>query len=122
MGSTLNRAHQQVSVGQTGMDHVIGRSKGGPTTKVSIQNDALGNPLSFELIADNVHDMKMVEALVNHSSVETLLWDKGYVSASLRARLIESGKTPIVSMKSKRLVSKVRRPFNILNHSEKLFR
>jgi transposase len=98
--STINRAHQHASGGPTGQDHAIGRSKGGLTTKVHMLSDALGNPVGFELTGGNAHDMTMADSLVEKSSADAMLGDKGYDSNPLREKLIESGIVPIIPMKS----------------------
>ena len=41
----------------------IGRSRGGPTTKIHVIVDALGNPLALCLTGGQVHDITEAEAL-----------------------------------------------------------
>jgi hypothetical protein len=39
-------------------DEAIGRSKGGPTTKIHATVDALGNPTGFALTPGQAHDLE----------------------------------------------------------------
>ena len=46
------------------MAQALGRSRGGFSTKVHASVDALGNPLRFILTAEEEHDIKQAEALI----------------------------------------------------------
>ena len=61
-----------------GVDQAIGRSRGGPTTKIHVIVDALGNPLALCLTGGQVHDITQAEALAAEAQPEALLGDKGY--------------------------------------------
>ena len=76
------------------VDQAIGRSRGGPTTKIDVIVDALGNPLALRLTDGQAHDITQAEALVAEAQPEALLGDKGYDAdafiKSLEARAITS--------------------------------
>jgi transposase len=65
-------------------DEAIGRSRGGPSTKINAVVDALGNPLRFILTPGQVHDSKQSDALIEGFTFEKLLADKGYDSDRFR--------------------------------------
>ena len=56
----------------------MGRSRGGPTTKIHVIVDALGNPLALRSTGGQVHDIARAEALAAEVQPEALLGDKGY--------------------------------------------
>ena len=60
-----------------GFDQAIGRSRGGPTTKIHVIVDALGNPLALRLTGGQVHDITQAEALAAEVQPEALFGDKG---------------------------------------------
>jgi transposase len=68
-------------------DEAIGRSRGGPSTKINVVVDALGNPLRFVLTGGQVHDSKQFEALIEGFDFEKLLADKGYDNNRIRAAI-----------------------------------
>jgi transposase len=57
---------------------VIGRSKGGLSTKIHALVDALGNPLDFILTPGQAHDLEGADALLPDMAAETLLADKAF--------------------------------------------
>ena len=85
-----------------GFDQAIGRSRGGPTTKIHVIVDALGNPLALRLTGGQVHDITQAEALAAEVQPEALLGDKGYDAGpfikSLEVRAIK----PVIPPKSNR--------------------
>ncbi len=72
-----------------GFDQAIGRSRGGPTTKILIV-DALGNPLALRLTGGQVHDITQAEALAAEVQPEAI--------RSLEVRAIK----PVIPPKSNR--------------------
>ncbi len=72
-------------------DEAIGRSRGGPSTKINAVVDALGNPLRFILTPGQVHDSKQSEALIAGFDFDKLLADKGYDSDRFRAIIGSAG-------------------------------
>ena len=89
-----------------GLDQAIGRSRGGPTTKIHVIVDALGNPLALSLTGGQVHDITQAETLTAEIQAEALLADKGYDSdkyvASLEVRAIK----PVIPPKANRKVKR----------------
>lgn len=77
-------------------DEAIGRSRGGPSTKINAVVDAHGNPLRFILTAGNVHDSKQSEALIEGFDFDKLLADKGYDSDRFRAVISAAGAEAVI--------------------------
>ena len=73
-----------------GFDQAIGRSRGGPTTKIHVIVDALGNPLALRLTGGQVHDITQAEALAAEVQPEAI--------RSLEVRTIK----PVIPPKSNR--------------------
>ncbi len=73
-----------------GFDQAIGRSRGGPTTKIHVIVDALGNPLALRLTGGQVHDITQAEALAAEVQPEAI--------RSLEVRAIK----PVIPPKSNR--------------------
>ena len=63
----------------------IGRSRGGPSTKISVMVDALGNLVEFVLLPGQRHDLIGVAPLLDGVEFEALIADKAYDSNELRA-------------------------------------
>lgn len=74
----------------------IGRSRGGPSTKINAVVDALGNPLRFILTGGQVHDSKQSEALIDGFDFDKLLADKGYDSDRFRAQIALAGAEAVI--------------------------
>jgi transposase len=78
--STLVRAHQHSSgaVGGQPDEQAIGRSRGGLTTKIHAQTDALGNPTGFLLTPGQVHDLVGADHLLAEVEAGAVIADKAY--------------------------------------------
>ncbi len=89
----LDRARSPACCGrQRGGDaQAIGRSRGGPSTKINAVVDALGNPLRFILTAGQVHDINQAEALIAGFDFDKLIADTGYDSNRLRGVIAATG-------------------------------
>ena len=61
-------------------EQALGRSRGGFSTKIHVNVDALGNPLRFILTGGQCHDSTQAEALIDGYLFERLLADKSYDS------------------------------------------
>lgn len=85
-------------------DQALGRSRGGPTTKIHLICDALGNPLTFSLTAGNVNDVTAAPDLLERTerAGEYTLADKGYDSDEFRAKIQERGSQPVIPGRSNR--------------------
>lgn len=60
------------------MDHRLGQSRGGLTTKIHVVEDAQGLPMRLGLTAGQTHDGQIADTLLDHPGSRTiLLADKG---------------------------------------------
>ena len=80
----------------------IGRSRGGLTTKIIAQVDALGNLLRFLLLLGQAHNMKGVALLIRDVCFGALLNDKAFDADWLLHKLDERGATAVISPKANR--------------------
>ena len=96
------RAHQHASGARLGEDRAIGKSRGGPTTKIHIATDAHGNPIDFEITGGEVHDCKVAKKLIENCGKQgaEFIADKGYDSDEIREITREKGMTPIIPRRS----------------------
>ena len=74
----------------------IGHSRGGPTTKIHAQVDALGNPCRILLTEGQVHDITQTEALIAGVHDANILADKGYDSKKVVALIESQGCVPVI--------------------------
>ena len=74
----------------------IGHSRGGPTTKIHAQVDALGNPCRILLTEGQVHDITQTEALIAGVCDANILADKGYDSKKVVALIESQGCVPVI--------------------------
>lgn len=80
--STVVRAHP-CAAGALKKDdgqenQALGRSRGGFSTKIHVNVDALGNPLRFLLTGGQSHDITQAEALIVGYEFERVIADKSY--------------------------------------------
>jgi transposase len=54
------------------VDHALGRSRGGFSTKVHLVCDGQGNPLHFELTAGQAHEVTAFTKTLNHADIRDL--------------------------------------------------
>ena len=95
------RAHQHASGARRGEKRLIGRSCGGPATKLHFAADAHGNPIDFEISGGQVHDSKIASTIINKiGSAQNFIADKAYDSAKIRNLAFNAGMTPIIPTKS----------------------
>ncbi|MEU2140063.1 transposase [Nocardia rhamnosiphila] len=85
------------------VDHAIGRSRGGPTTKIHLACDGRGRPLTLLLTAGNVNDCTMFTQVLagiwmpkpgrgqSWKRPRRVLADKGYSTRAIRAHLRTRG-------------------------------
>lgn len=83
--------------------HAIGRSRGGPTTKIHLACDGAGRPLSLVLTGGNVNDCTMFTEVMAgirlprrgggrpRTRPERVIADKGYSSRAIRNHLRRRG-------------------------------
>lgn len=102
--STSSRAHQHAAGARGGSaKQAIGRSRGGPTTKLHAVVDALGNPVRVLVGAGHEHDIAQAPALLSDVRDANVVLDKGYDSDALRAQLASQKCVPVIPSRKKRL-------------------
>ena len=94
------RAHQHAQGARRGEYRAIGKSRGGPTTKIHMAADAHGNPLYFEITGGEVHDSKAAKRVIEQIEGEALIADKGYDSDKIREQARSKNMTPIIPRKA----------------------
>jgi transposase len=81
----------------------IGRSKGGPSTKIHATVDARGNPTSFYLTPGPAHDLEGADARLPDIAAEIVMADKAYDADE---RVLEpwqkAGKAAVIPPKANR--------------------
>ena len=108
--SSIVRAHQH-SAGAIkkvpGVCQAIGRSRGGPSTKIHATVDALGNPTGFHLTPGQTHDLVGADVLLANSPADAVLADKAY---DAQERLVEplekAGKQVVIPPRSTNLIQR----------------
>ena len=89
---------------------MIGRSRGGPTTKIHALADGDGCLYAVMLTAGSVHDVQGDRALLaSVPPMRQLIADKAYDAYDVRAFLSANGTEPVASPMRRRLVTP---PFN----------
>ncbi|WP_256375471.1 IS5 family transposase [Modestobacter sp. DSM 44400] len=103
------------------VDHGLGRSRGGWTSKLHLICDGRGRALSIGLTGGNVNDTTMLGAALAEIRVarpgpgrprttpDQMLGDKGYSSKANRALLAERGIVVTIPERADQLANRVRR-------------
>lgn len=78
--------HQHASGARCGEYRAIGKSHGGPPTKIHVAADAHGNPLCIEVTGGKAHDSQVAGQLIEQVDGENLIADKGYDSKEIRKK------------------------------------
>lgn len=94
------RVHQPASGSRRGENRAIGKSHGGPTTKIHMASDAHGNPLCIEITGGQVHDSQVAPQLIDQVQGEILIADKGYDSESIREKARSKNMIPVIPKRS----------------------
>jgi transposase len=95
------RAHQHASGARLGEERAIGRSRGGPTTKIHMACDAHGNPIDFEITGGETHDAKAAPEVIRKiDKADNFIADKGYDSEEIRDQVRTRGMNPVIPRKS----------------------
>ena len=104
--STVIRAHPCAAGAlkkHSGQDaQALGRSRGGFSTKIHVNADALGNPLRFRLTGGQRHDITQAVALVDGYESEFVIADKSYDADAFRQTIKDSGAEPVIPSRSNR--------------------
>jgi transposase len=81
----------------------IGRSKGGPTTKIHATVDALGNPTGFALTPGQAHDLEGADALLPGIRADAVIADKAFdAEERVLGPLARAGKAAVIPPKANR--------------------
>lgn len=81
----------------------IGRSKGGLSTKIHAQCDALGNPMDFYLTEGQIHDLVGSDYFLEDFQADALLADKAYDADERVIQKLEcQGKEAVIPPKKNR--------------------
>ncbi len=94
------RVHQHASGSRRGEYRAIGKSHGGPTTKIHMASDAHGNPLCIEITGGQVHDSQVAPQLIEQVQGEILIADKGYDSEAIREKARSKNMIPVIPKRS----------------------
>lgn len=95
------RAHQHVSGARCGEEREIGKSRGGPTTKIHIVADAHGNPIDFEITGGEVHDSKVAGHIIKKVGTGGyFIADKGYDPEEIHSLSRKANMIPVIPRKS----------------------
>ena len=81
----------------------IDRSKGGLTTKIHADVDALGNPIRIKLTAGNVHDINPANAMITGYGSNYFLSDRAYDADRLIHLAESQGSKIVIPSKSNRI-------------------
>ena len=81
---------------------VLGRSRGGFSTKIHVSRDGLCNALRFELTGGQFHGITQAEALIIDIEAEHVIGDKGYYSADFLQSILSIGAIPVIPPRSNR--------------------
>jgi transposase len=81
----------------------IGRSRGGPSTKIHLIVDALGLPLTFEITEGQRHDSQCASQLLTQCPPRCLLGDKAYDSNAIRTQLSAMNAVAVIPSNANRV-------------------
>ena len=82
---------------------MIGRTKGGLTSKLHVVCDRQGRPVRLHLSEGQCSDFTGADLLLRDlPGATTLMGDKGYDSNKIRTMLLEQGITPCISSRRNR--------------------
>ena len=101
--STCVKVHKSATNAQgEAAAQAIGRTKGGPNTKIHVAVDHHGQPISLLLSAGNEADVTYAEPLLVDGDCKVVVADKGYDSDLLRDWLRSQGMEPCIPPRSNR--------------------
>jgi transposase len=105
--SSTERAHQHAAGARKAEgDQAIGRSRGGPTTKIHAVVDACGRLIHFVLTGGNVNDCTQGSRLLKSVPAENVLGDKGYDTNDIIETIERNGGNAVIPSKSNRKVAR----------------
>jgi transposase len=104
--ATIIRAHQHSAgaMGSSAEEEAIGRSAGGPSTKIHAVVDALGNPTLFFLTPGQSSDLEGADQLLPQVETKIVIADKGYdADDRVRKPLAQRGIQSVIPWRKNRL-------------------
>lgn len=105
--STAVRAHQHAAgARKVEGDQAIGRSRGGPTTKIHAVVDGIGRLIHFLLTGGNAHDCTQAAKLLETVPAENVLGDKAYDTNEIIETIETNGGRAVIPSKSNRKVAR----------------
>jgi transposase len=107
--ASIVRAHQDAAGGKKTSRECIGRSRGGPSTKIHVLVDALGNPIKVQLTEGQVHDVTQAPQLLEGVTSTFVVADKGYDSNAIVAQIEAQGSQAVIPPRRGR---RVERPYD----------
>lgn len=102
--ATIVRAHACSAGYGDQAEQGLGRSKGGFSTKIHAEVDALGNPLKLLVTAGQRSDFTKASELLKNASGSYVIADMGYDSDDIRAQILAQECTPVIPGKSNRKI------------------
>jgi len=79
-----------------GVFQAIGKSRGGPSTKIHAVVDALGNPIALALSEGQAHDITSAPGLLSEVHGANVVADTAYDSAELRKMVEANGNRSVI--------------------------
>jgi transposase len=105
LDSTTVRAHQHAAGARKAEgDQDIGRSRGGPTTKIHAVAEAAGRPVHFLLTGGNINDCTRGKALLETVPAQNVLCDKAYDTNDTIETIERNGGNAVIPSKTNRKV------------------
>lgn len=103
--SSAVRAHQHSHGARGGTEEAIGRSRGGPSTKIHLAVDSYGLPVHYELSGGQVHDMTCAKPLLDGApGAEYVVADRGYDSNAIREHIESQGGVSVIPRRTNRAI------------------
>ena len=97
LDSSIVQAHQHGHGSASADDEAIGKSRGGPTTKVHLAVDSYGLPIHFEVSGGQEADISYAGALLDGAPEgEYVVADKAYDSQALREHIEARGGVAVI--------------------------
>jgi transposase len=106
MDASIVRAHQDAVGGKKTGSECIGRSRGGPSTKIHVLVDALGNPIKVQLTEGQVHDVTQASQMLEGVTSTFVVADKGYDSNAIVEQIESQGSQAVIPPRRGRRVER----------------
>lgn len=107
--ASIVRVHQDAAGGKKNGGECVGRSRGGPSTKIHVVVDGLGNPTKVELTEGQVHDVTQAQQILKSAVSTSVLADKGYDSNAIVEQIEAQGSQAVIPPRRGR---RVERPYD----------